>query len=72
MCTEVDQVFPSPKRHECETILEKLSPKQPYQMFLYSGTDHGFAVRGDISKDEIKFAKEQAFVQALSWMQHYL
>lgn len=44
----------------------------PYQMTLYSGVEHGFAVRGDISKPDIKFAKEAAFLQAVQWFDEYL
>ncbi|KAH8819821.1 dienelactone hydrolase [Xylogone sp. PMI_703] len=68
---EHDTVFPTPKRHESEEILLKLSPLS-YQIAFYSGTDHGFAVRGDISQRQIKFAKEQTFFQALAWFGEHL
>jgi hypothetical protein len=44
----------------------------PYQITLYSSVEHGFAVRGDISKKEVKYAKEAAFVQAVAWFDEYL
>jgi dienelactone hydrolase len=44
----------------------------PYQMVLYSGVEHGFAVRGDLKNPQIKFAKEAAFLQAVQWFDEYL
>jgi len=44
----------------------------PYQITLYSGVEHGFAVRADISKKHVKYAKEAAFVQAVAWFDEFL
>lgn len=33
---------------------------------------HGFSVRGDMSVKVQKFAKEQAFYQAVAWFDEYL
>ena len=46
--------------------------KIPYQINLFSDVVHGFAVRGDLSKPRQKFAKEQAFLQAVHWFDEYL
>jgi dienelactone hydrolase len=71
VCTiETDQIFPAPKRRETEDILEKL--KVPYQLNLFSDVEHGFAVRCDISQKRQKFAKEQAFFQAVAWFDEYV
>ncbi|KAK2762782.1 hypothetical protein FQN54_000956 [Arachnomyces sp. PD_36] len=67
---ETDEIFPAPKRRESEDILPKTG--QPYQINLFSGTQHGFAVRGDVSVAQVKYAKEQAFVQAVNWFGYYL
>ncbi|KAF1963646.1 alpha/beta-hydrolase [Byssothecium circinans] len=67
---ETDQVFPAEKRRETEAILLKLDV--PYQLNLFSDVEHGFAVRGDPSKKRQKFAKEQAFLQAVAWFDEYL
>jgi len=67
---ETDQIFPAEKRHKSEQIL--IETKQPYQINLYSGVVHGFSVRGDVSKKQEKFAKEQAFLQAITWFNEYL
>lgn len=67
---ETDSIFPIAKRHESEEILAKTG--QPYQINLFSGVEHGFAVRADISKPIIRFAKEAAFTQAVAWFNQYL
>jgi dienelactone hydrolase len=67
---EVDEIFPTEKRHKSEEILAK--SKNPYQITLYSGVVHGFSVRCDVSKKQEKFAKEQAFLQAVTWFDEYL
>ena len=63
-------MFPTQKRHESEEILDKLDV--PYQINMFSGVEHGFAVRGDLSKATNKFAKEQAFCQALAFFNQYV
>ncbi|OCK83763.1 alpha/beta-hydrolase [Lepidopterella palustris CBS 459.81] len=67
---ETDEIFPAAKRHETEDILEKMSV--PYQINLFSDVVHGFAVRCDITKRREKFAKEQAFIQAVAWFDEYV
>ncbi|KAK5657936.1 hypothetical protein OQA88_2487 [Cercophora sp. LCS_1] len=67
---ETDTIFPAEKRHKSEEILKKTG--QPYQINLYSGVEHGFAVRGDTSKKQAKFAKEHAFLQAVHWFDEHL
>jgi len=67
---ETDSIFPAEKRHKSEEIL--IAGKQPYQINLYSGVEHGFAVRCDLSVKVQKFAKEQAFLQAVAWFDEHL
>ncbi|GAB0132250.1 hypothetical protein EsDP_00000691 [Epichloe bromicola] len=67
---ETDTIFPVEKRHKSEEILR--GTKLPYQINLFSGVEHGFAVRGDLKIKTQKYAKEQAFAQAVSWFDHYL
>ncbi|KAH7378976.1 dienelactone hydrolase [Cadophora sp. MPI-SDFR-AT-0126] len=67
---EVDPIFPDERRYKTEKILKKTS--QPWQIFFYSGVEHGFAVRCDLNSRVQKFAKEQAFYQAIAWFDHYL
>ncbi|KAK4119055.1 alpha/beta-hydrolase [Parathielavia appendiculata] len=67
---ETDTIFPAEKRHRSEEILKKVG--QPYQINLFSQVQHGFAVRCDPSIKVQKFAKEQAFAQAVTWFDEYL
>ena len=67
---ETDSIFPTEKRHESEEILK--NTKLPFQINLYSGVEHGFAVRGDVTNKAQKFAKEAAFYQAVSWFDTWL
>jgi dienelactone hydrolase len=68
--TETDAIFTVEKRHETEEILAKHTV--PYQMFLYSDVEHGFAVKGHMSTAKARFAKEQAFLQAVAWFEEYV
>lgn len=67
---EIDQIFTTQLRHESEDTLIKAG--QPWQINLYGGVAHGFAVRADLSNPHFKFAKEQAFCQAVVWFNQYL
>jgi len=67
---ETDGIFPADKRHRSEEILKET--KLPYQINLFSSVEHGFAVRCDTSVKAQKFAKEQAFLQAVAWFDEYL
>ncbi|KAJ0108188.1 hypothetical protein J7T55_000153 [Diaporthe amygdali] len=67
---ETDQIFPAEKRHKSEEILQKVG--QPYQINLFSGVQHGFAVRCDLSVRVQRWSKEQAFYQAVGWFDEHL
>ncbi|KAL7941897.1 dienelactone hydrolase [Trichoderma barbatum] len=67
---ETDSIFPASMRHKSEQILIKTG--QPFQINLFSGVEHGFGIRGDPSVKIQKFAKEQAFSQAIAWFDEFL
>ncbi|KAM0285059.1 hypothetical protein ACHAO9_008890 [Fusarium lateritium] len=67
---ELDDLFTVEKRHESEAILSK--SKQDFQINLFSGVHHGFAVKGDLTDERQLFAKEQAFAQAIAWFGRHL
>jgi hypothetical protein len=68
------------KPEEVDAITEPLSIaaseiqnlKLPYQVCLYGGVEHGFAVRTDLSIRVKKFAKESAYFQAVRWFDEYV
>lgn len=66
---ETDNIFTTEKRHKSEEILK--GTKKPFQINLFSGVEHGFAVRGNLEVGTQKFAKEQAFLQAVNWFDNY-
>ncbi|EAW06902.1 dienelactone hydrolase family protein [Aspergillus clavatus NRRL 1] len=68
--SEIDQIFNTQLRHDSEGILIKTG--QPWQINLFSGVSHGFAVRADLNNKHFKWAKEQAFGQAVAWFNQYL
>ncbi|KAL3429925.1 dienelactone hydrolase [Aspergillus tetrazonus] len=67
---EHDAIFTTAKRHASEEILRGAG--QAFQINLFSGMTHGFASRGDLSRQHVQFAKEQAFAQAVAWFGHTL
>lgn len=67
---ETDNIFTTQLRHESEDTLIKTG--QRWQINLYSGVVHGFAVRTDLSDVYQKWAKEQAFCQAIQWFKNFL
>ena len=67
---ETDNIFPVEQRHKSEEILR--TTNVPWQINLFSGVEHGFAVRGDLNNPEVKFAQNGAFNQALAWFDQHL
>ncbi|KAH8804457.1 dienelactone hydrolase [Xylogone sp. PMI_703] len=67
---ETDPIFPAESRHRSEEILRETG--QAYQISLFSGVLHGFAVRGETTLRVQKFAKEQAFLHAINWFNTWL
>ncbi|CDM37954.1 hypothetical protein DTO013E5_8273 [Penicillium roqueforti] len=67
---ELDAIFPAEKRQETEAILKELN--LPWQMNLYGGVKHGFAVRGDHESPVVRYAMQSAFLQALEWFKEHL
>ncbi|KAF1922893.1 alpha/beta-hydrolase [Didymella exigua CBS 183.55] len=67
---EIDPIFPVQKRRETEDILLKKDIR--WQMNLFSDVEHGFAVKGDLTNSHIRWAKEQAFLQAVQWFDEHV
>lgn len=66
---ENDEIFPPELRHQTEAALAEM--KATYQVNLFSGVYHGFAVRGDISIAEVKYAKEQVLLDAVCFFKRF-
>lgn len=66
---QTDNMMPPERRTAIEAMLGTAST--PFQMTLYSGVAHGFGTRGNISDPQGKFAKEQAFMQAVKFFETF-
>jgi dienelactone hydrolase len=67
---ETDEIFTRVLRHQTEEILAEKDVE--WQICVYGGTEHGFAVKGHMSTKKARFAKEQTFGQAVGWFEEYL
>ncbi|KAF2270496.1 alpha/beta-hydrolase [Lojkania enalia] len=67
---ELDGAFNATGRHTAESILQ--TKNATYQLNLYSGAPHGFAVRPNLNVPRQKYAKESAFFQAVQWFDAWL
>ncbi|GFF60224.1 protein AIM2 [Aspergillus udagawae] len=67
---EHDSIFTMANRHSSEETL--IGTGQEFQINLFSGVSHGFAIRGDLSQPRVWFSKERAFVQAVALFNHTL
>ena len=67
---ETDNILTAEKRRATEDILTKTSAT--WMSTVFSGTHHGFSVRGDLNIKEVRIAKEKAFKGAVEWFQDWL
>jgi dienelactone hydrolase len=67
---ETDNSLTPEKRAAFQALLQKTG--QPYSFAVYGGTNHGFAVRANVTDPKQKFAKEEAFFQAVRWFDTWL
>ncbi|KFX92604.1 hypothetical protein V490_05299 [Pseudogymnoascus sp. VKM F-3557] len=68
--SEIDHIFTRENRYEAEKIL--VDSKVPYQINVYGGVEHGFALRADVSVKANQYAMEDAFKQAVAWFENWL
>ncbi|SJM88848.1 probable protein AIM2 [Zygosaccharomyces bailii] len=66
---EEDSIFSAELRHFTEETLAKLGLR--YQLDLFSGVQHGYAVRGDTSDPVIKYAKEKTLLDHIYWFETF-
>lgn len=67
---ELDTTFPLDEARLAEDILRNSTIA--WQFDTYSDVPHGFAIRANDSLPRQVFAKEQAFVQAVTWFGEYV
>ncbi|KAF2212747.1 hypothetical protein CERZMDRAFT_111797 [Cercospora zeae-maydis SCOH1-5] len=64
-CAEIDQTFPKELRRRAVDILDE--KKVRYQVQVFQGVSHGFALRGDMDDKWQRYAKEASFQGILDW-----
>ncbi|KAJ8691497.1 hypothetical protein PTI98_011063 [Pleurotus ostreatus] len=68
-CAEIDHTFPLDKRRRAEDIL--IERKANYHFQIFSGVAHGFAIRGDPSVENTRWAKEQSAKSIVEWFDRF-
>ncbi|CAL9731531.1 hypothetical protein MOUN0_L11034 [Monosporozyma unispora] len=66
---EKDVIFTEELRHLTEDKLKENGIT--YQLDLFSGVEHGFAARGDISIPWVKYANEKALADQIHWFNYF-
>ncbi|CAI5759318.1 unnamed protein product [Candida verbasci] len=61
---EIDPIFTTELRHKTEAELAKLKNVR-YQIDLFHGVAHGYAVRGDIKEPLVRYSKEKTLIDQL-------
>lgn len=69
---EVDDQFPELAQAHADRILGNGNQcTDTYQREYFAGCTHGFAVRGDLSKPEVKYGKERAFEVTVEFLRKH-
>ncbi|KAL0571421.1 hypothetical protein V5O48_010537 [Marasmius crinis-equi] len=69
-CAETDHTFPEASRHRAEAILKE--GKRVYHFQLFSGIEHGFALRGNMDDVYERWAKEESASGIIRWFNLWL
>jgi dienelactone hydrolase len=69
-CAERDQAFTVEKRERAQRVLEEGGGR--YQIQLFQGVGHGFAVRCDLEDKYERFVKEQSYRGIVEWFDFWL
>jgi dienelactone hydrolase len=64
-CAEIDQTFPKDLRRRALDILDE--GKKTYNVQLFQGVSHGFALRADLDDPWQRYTKEASFQGILEW-----
>lgn len=67
---ETDDIHTPEIRRATEDVLTKSGAS--WTSTVFSGTEHGFSVRGDVTIKEVRLAKERAFRGAVEWFKDWM
>ncbi|KAF5320336.1 hypothetical protein D9611_011262 [Ephemerocybe angulata] len=68
-CAESDSSFPLESRRRAEDILAE--DHATYHVQIFSGTTHGFAVRGNLTNENERWAKEESARSVIGWFDRF-
>ncbi|KAF8198268.1 Alpha/Beta hydrolase protein [Mycena galopus ATCC 62051] len=68
-CAETDFTFTTEFRRRAEDIL--VETKAQYQFQVFSGVQHGFAIRGDPENPDARWAKEESARGIIGWFTRF-
>ncbi|KAL8377859.1 hypothetical protein RB595_008511 [Gaeumannomyces hyphopodioides] len=69
-CSEVDHTFDVASRRRALDILQE--GKKTFQHQVFSGVEHGFALRGDPDDPYQRYVKEQSLASIVAWFDYWL
>ncbi|KAJ7097117.1 dienelactone hydrolase [Mycena belliarum] len=69
-CAETDHTFSREARHRAEELLT--ARKATFHIQLFSGVEHGFALRGDMADAYQRFTKEESASSIVRWFNHFM
>ncbi|OAP59512.1 hypothetical protein AYL99_06810 [Fonsecaea erecta] len=69
-CAETDHTFGTDARNEAIKILQE--DKKPYNLQLFSGVEHGFALRCNLDNPYERYAKEESLRAIAKWFDFWL
>ncbi|KAJ7582192.1 dienelactone hydrolase [Mycena floridula] len=69
-CAETDHTFPVKSRYRAEEILTQ--DKRVYHFQLFSGVEHGFALRGNMDDPYERWVKEESAASIVRWFKQFL
>lgn len=69
-CAETDFTFPTEMRNKAIDIL--MAAKKPYHLQLFSGVEHGFALRCNLDDPHERWCKEESARSIAAWFDLHL
>ncbi|KAK3686285.1 hypothetical protein LTR37_019968 [Vermiconidia calcicola] len=69
-CAEIDHTFPNELRNRAVDIMQ--AEKKVFQVQLFQGVEHGFALRGNVDNGYERYTKEQSLKGIAEWFDFWL
>ncbi|KAJ7625893.1 dienelactone hydrolase [Roridomyces roridus] len=69
-CAQTDHTFPTASRHRAEELL--MEKNRTFQVQLFSGIEHGFALRGNMEDAYERYTKEESASGIVRWFDRFM